>query len=594
MGAESIQFLKSQSSFVSEIIKNILNKDGFVLLSGDGGTGKSVICEQVINATDGRSQSIFIPCNKDMSLVKLREHFLDQFSNSTDFDSKKHLVESLPPQRFLNHKKILVVMDNADSITTAFYDELKKLYDEYQGQDRFSCLLTGKPSWVKTRIKRNKGAEVTSMEVPPVTMEEALNLCLNMFRVKGLLPEFRSIEKGLPALMADCNGNIERIIAKSEQLMKEPNLNSSFNINDLSRKPQRDVDVSIDQGEKKSGSFGLFITIICIAVVLVCLIPLFVGGGLSTITNMFSGKEEVKATTVPRRTPPTTVTPTTAPPSQTASADGVTTDTGTLNQPVPAGIETQAPAPETTRQTVIDGKALDDIEAKNPRRGLGTNVDPNAPLRVQHPIQSDNKLRATEIAQRAALESRQRRIQEEAERAAMREQSLNASAASGTTAPAAPAASAPAATPAAASTPAATPARSASTAGRVQPAAASSSRSNSGTQSGIVMSETVRSSGMAIAGDESELLQKNSSSYTLQVLAGSRRDKIQEASAGISGRYWVYQTVHNGKPWYVLVTGEYQTVAEATASIKKLPQSLVRAKPFPKSFGKIKQEMNSR
>ena len=59
----------------------------------------------------------------------------------------------------------------------------------------------------------------------------------------------------------------------------------------------------------------------------------------------------------------------------------------------------------------------------------------------------------------------------------------------------------------------------------------------------------------------------------------------------LSGRYWIYQTEYNGKPWFVLILGEYGSAKQAKAAINAMPAALRQSQPWPKSFGQVQKEM---
>ncbi|MCR5085129.1 MAG: SPOR domain-containing protein, partial [Succinivibrionaceae bacterium] len=110
----------------------------------------------------------------------------------------------------------------------------------------------------------------------------------------------------------------------------------------------------------------------------------------------------------------------------------------------------------------------------------------------------------------------------------------------------------------------------------------------------VAAGQVVPFSGEAVPGSESEIDGKDSGHYTVQVLASYRRADVVQGSAGVSGRYWIYQTTYNGRPWYVLISGDYATAREAQASIASLPAELRAGGPFVQRFGTVKQRKAQR
>ena len=101
-------------------------------------------------------------------------------------------------------------------------------------------------------------------------------------------------------------------------------------------------------------------------------------------------------------------------------------------------------------------------------------------------------------------------------------------------------------------------------------------------------------SGQAIPGGVAEITQKDDNHYTIQVVSAFSKKRAIEVSAGVSGRYWIYETVRSNRPWYVLINGDYATAKEALDAIKRLPRILKKSGPFIKKFSQVKSEMDTK
>ena len=97
----------------------------------------------------------------------------------------------------------------------------------------------------------------------------------------------------------------------------------------------------------------------------------------------------------------------------------------------------------------------------------------------------------------------------------------------------------------------------------------------------------------SVMGNTSELKQKPLRGYTIQLSAGSEVAALVRYAKqkSLSWRYWIYQTEYNGKPWYVLILGEYGSAKQAKAAINAMPAALRQSQPWPKSFGQVQKEM---
>lgn len=83
----------------------------------------------------------------------------------------------------------------------------------------------------------------------------------------------------------------------------------------------------------------------------------------------------------------------------------------------------------------------------------------------------------------------------------------------------------------------------------------------------------------------------SSARYTLQLSAASRSDTLAAwAKKNQLQNYHIYATHRNGQPWYILVSGNYATAAEARRAIATLPAAVRAQQPWPKPLKQIKGE----
>lgn len=92
------------------------------------------------------------------------------------------------------------------------------------------------------------------------------------------------------------------------------------------------------------------------------------------------------------------------------------------------------------------------------------------------------------------------------------------------------------------------------------------------------------------------LLNAGSGSYVMQMLGSSDRKSAQNFVAKWSGQvkgglYW-FETVRDGKPWFVVSSGAYPDKKAATAAVARLPQQLRSQSPWVREVGQIQQQIN--
>lgn len=655
----SLKIFKSQQGFCRSVVDTVLKNEAFVLLTGDSGSGRTTMCEQVVSETDGRCFAVFIPCQKDMTPAVLRQLFLQQLLPNVKWDLNLKLPDILARENISVKEKILVVIDDADKVVSTFLEELLAVYNQSLGLDRFSFIAVGHPLWAQEILSstHNLDHAPVEMTMPSLTIDEAMFICKSIFTANGLAAVYTAISGDLPASLEGCKGNISRILKTTEKLMAEPS-----KVTD-EKAASADTAKSLDAStpKKKHSSVGIFISIVCIIIVLACLVPLFLG------TDIFGKKEPVStepelAEDVTMRnyqqdsdpfmdndssdgtdltdTQPkaqdnnavandSTVDYATADSGSGAennsSLESITSDgpKGTAAEPavdngdllsdVNGGVEATTPEAKTHNSVTLSGEALDRIEkgeaeskdSEHPRPGVAGSVDNNSEEQTADKSASqtdaattpaaagdgkfiqraDNSLRTKEIeeekaAQSAALAAQ--KAKEEADLKAEREAKEKAEKEQ----------QALAQRKAEAEKKAQEDRKRAEEAAKAEQHKHQNAQADTRKPQGAVNEKRVVPSGNAVPGAASELSAKNSGHYTLQVVAGRNRDAVVQVSAVVNGRYWIYETVREGKPWYVLITGDYASPNAALRDAAKLPASIRSAGPFAKTFDKVKTEMS--
>lgn len=527
MTIDSLLPLKSQFEFAKSIVHEVLKKNAFVVLNGDSISGRSTICELVINDTDSKLFAIFVPCSKQMTLAKLRELVQIQLFSNIKLDNNQNLSESIVNHIDSIKQKVLIVIDNIDSVVPSFFKEIVGLSNALKDKADFSFLITSRPTWVEAMKNELINEQIDIIDMKPLDIEDSLKLSKSIFDSHGLTSVFLAYKEKIEQSLNNTQGHIGQIIKQTERFMKDPNeVPVTENQNAAKVKDEK-------KEEKKKSPWALLISVICLILILACLSPLFFG------LNLFNSSSENTNVN-----------------NTTNNTNNTIVDTGILPDNIPnQGIENDSNY-DTNKKIVIDGKALDAIEKTQgaeskssdyPKDKLGSNTQGATVVQ-----RANNELRAQEIEQRLK-ETKQKLIDKKvvANKAQSKSNTTNTKAVKQNTAKATVANKTPK----------------------------------------VLIADNVPYTGQAIPGGSIELKDKANNRYTLQIVAGSDKQKIIEVSKALVDRYWIYQTSRDGMPWYVLITGDYASSEQAIEAAKILPAQVKAAKPFAKSFGTVKQEM---
>jgi DamX protein len=96
-----------------------------------------------------------------------------------------------------------------------------------------------------------------------------------------------------------------------------------------------------------------------------------------------------------------------------------------------------------------------------------------------------------------------------------------------------------------------------------------------------------------LSGDEETLLSWRPTDFTLQLLGVSTEKAAKDYITSQPNRddLLMFKTVRQGKDWFVVVAGRYETSAAAKNAVKGLPQEQIKAGPWARELGVIQREI---
>ncbi|MCI7773544.1 MAG: SPOR domain-containing protein [Succinivibrio sp.] len=576
-------FPKSFVKCAKSLCEQFAYGDKWIFLSGDSGSGRTSICEHVVNTLEGKFNTIFIPCKDDLSLVALRKLFLQQIAPNLSWDEHKPLNQTVKELSLPTREKFLIVIDDIDSVINSFYEEVMDLYAQCKGIRRFSFLAVAHLLWTQNKLKdaNNDKLDIKEICVPNISLEEALLICQQRFVFSKLEKVYNTILPKLPHALASCEGNISKVIKLTEKLMSDPIEVNNENQDDLLKNKELEP-------KKKHNTTALFISIICLVIVIALLVPVFLG---SNVVDKVLGSSDNKA----EQAIETTATNTTETKKEQAidplavsegavdniKAEGpkgdeknAAEDAGALLDHVDEGVALEGSKATTKNSVTLEGETLEAIEkkeSKDPRQSVAGSVEQkkaDTKAEVVTIARENNALKKAEIEkedQEAALKQKALEEQFEQERQRSREAVL-----------------------------ALDKEKVGSKALTIKAPVKEAKAQEPKTKAQNAVAKAPAKKTLPIPGAASELSSINPKHYTLQVSAGRSRAPLLQVADFVDGRYWIYQTTREGKPWYVLIMGDFLTAKEAMAKVSLLPQKIRKTGPFAKRFSKVQQEMSMR
>jgi DamX protein len=100
----------------------------------------------------------------------------------------------------------------------------------------------------------------------------------------------------------------------------------------------------------------------------------------------------------------------------------------------------------------------------------------------------------------------------------------------------------------------------------------------------------------SFSSSEKKILTANTKHYTIQLLALHDRKKLKliAEKPELKGKVHLCRSEFKGKPWYILVYGDYPTRLDAQQAIKELPQDIQKDKPWVRTFLSLQKAIHDR
>jgi general secretion pathway protein A len=195
----------------------ILNNQGFLVLTGDVGTGKTTLINALVNnlAEDIVVATIF---NPRLGKLEFFEHVGMSFNIGKQFNSKLEFLQKLTSflkNAYDNNKKILLIIDESQNLSGELLEEIRLLSNIekegsklinifFVGQDEFNDILMQK----ECRALRQR--ITTTYNIKPLTESETREYITHRLKIAGYkgeifvqkaIKEIHSFSRGYPRLI---------------------------------------------------------------------------------------------------------------------------------------------------------------------------------------------------------------------------------------------------------------------------------------------------------------------------------------------------------------------------------------------------------
>ena len=203
---------------LAHLVYGVQENTGFLVLTGEVGTGKTSLLRVLLNKVDAKTAVAFI-ANSGMSFDNILEYALEQFGIPTAGASRARRLVAL--QRFLTEctragQTVVLIFDEAHLLAPATLEHIRLLANfESPSQKRLQILLVGQPE-LKTKLAlpelRQFQQRITLWAVVPrLSRHETRQYILQRLRVAGAC-DFNIFTERAVSRIAAYAGGIPRIV----------------------------------------------------------------------------------------------------------------------------------------------------------------------------------------------------------------------------------------------------------------------------------------------------------------------------------------------------------------------------------------------
>jgi len=225
--------LPSQLQLIDRLQHLIYLSSSLIFVSGEAGSGKSTLTENLSNALDTDLQQIYLSLSPAVSADKMRQQIVGQLYDQPLFNPEENLLDTvlrLQASESKENKKLLII-DNANNLPEGFIIELCELFsgEDFVRDSTFNIVLLGDEKtnqahleYIEDNLIGRMQAALNDVEfkLPPLTDEESFSLLQHHFQQAKYHPDVDN-EEGITKQLKACDGNPKRIIQLANTLTQE-------------------------------------------------------------------------------------------------------------------------------------------------------------------------------------------------------------------------------------------------------------------------------------------------------------------------------------------------------------------------------------
>ena len=133
---------------LEHLLYGITHKEGFMLITGDVGTGKTTLCRFLLERLEQGTETALI-LNPQISEEELLSGILSEFGITSSEIGKKGMVDRLNQfllEKLASNRKVAVIVDEAQNLSLSVLDQIRLLSNlETEKEKLLQIILVGQP-----------------------------------------------------------------------------------------------------------------------------------------------------------------------------------------------------------------------------------------------------------------------------------------------------------------------------------------------------------------------------------------------------------------------------------------------------------------
>jgi general secretion pathway protein A len=197
----------------AHLLYGIKNHSGFVMVSGEVGTGKTTICRTLINQLDEDTEVAFIfnPC---LSPEDLLRRINEEFGIKTTASTAKELIDELNAhllERTKQGKNCVLIVDEAQNLAPDVLEQVRLLSNlETETRKLFQIVLIGQPELLDNlhlpELRQLNQRITARYHLLPLGADELVQYIAYRLRVAGGRRKIRFTRKAIKVLYKETGG----------------------------------------------------------------------------------------------------------------------------------------------------------------------------------------------------------------------------------------------------------------------------------------------------------------------------------------------------------------------------------------------------